>query len=442
MTHTTNFRRGLCFLLACLVLAFMVIPPVVASAATVTANKVGIPEDEAMPFFMVLLGIYPQNTQLRRILNDEVYYAIYSYTETIDGVESFPAYEYNGTLYVNQEIISTAVVALQQYFFAEYGNRAEKGWGYENMHMLYFNDGTKFVLWNDQSSLTYYDDTTTGKCSVNWTQPAYYYTKINGQEYTEEFAPQSTSMLFQSNIKEYEVIRTAPEEIASQLASSGRYFTENKNGHTIFAVPVSRLVDGPETNDSGEDVSTEDDSSTSPTTPGNNGGGNTGTDLSGVTSRLDSIKSTLGSIGISIREQVVGGISQLKTAVSNGVTSITNAISGVTNGITSMVNFFTGTSYVESPTVALKFGSLFDLFPFNIPKGIYDAISFWEASASPPVITIPLPNYAGGGMDIYEFEINFSEIPGMDALAALIRSGELILFVVGLVILTEKVTKW
>ncbi|MBR2910148.1 MAG: hypothetical protein IKC05_00930, partial [Lentisphaeria bacterium] len=83
------------------------------------------------------------------------------------------------------------------------------------------------------------------------------------------------------------------------------------------------------------------------------------------------------------------------------------------DGVTQVVDFFTGTSYVESPTAALKFGSLFDLFPFNIPKGIYDAISFWEASASPPVITIPLPSYTGGAMDIYEFEINFSEIPGM-----------------------------
>lgn len=97
---------------------------------------------------------------------------------------------------------------------------------------------------------------------------------------------------------------------------------------------------------------------------------------------------------------------------------------------------------MASPVEAIHFAGIFDLFPFNIPKGIYDAIAFWEAPAAPPVIKIPLPSYIGGAMDIYEFEINFSEIPGMDAIAALIRSGELILFVVGLVILTEKVTKW
>lgn len=45
-------------------------------------------------------------------------------------------------------------------------------------------------------------------------------------------------------------------------------------------------------------------------------------------------------------------------------------------------------------------------------------------------------------MDIYEFEIDFSEIPGMGTLVAIIRGGELILFAVGLLMITRKVTKW
>lgn len=161
------------------------------------------------------------------------------------------------------------------------------------------------------------------------------------------------------------------------------------------------------------------------------GGNGSGTDMTETNNWLQNIYNA-----------ITGLASAITTPVANALLNVKNAVIEVRGAVQQIGNFLTGTNYVESPTKALKFGSLFDLFPFNIPKGIYDTISFWEASAVPPVITVPLPNYTGGGVDVYEFEINLSEIPGMDALAALIRAGELILFAVGLVILTEKVTKW
>lgn len=122
--------------------------------------------------------------------------------------------------------------------------------------------------------------------------------------------------------------------------------------------------------------------------------------------------------------------------------SIVDAITIVGTGVTSLVDFFTGTAYVESPLVAVNFGNLFDLFPFNIPYGIYQAINFWNSSAEAPTIVIPLTTFDGSGVDVFEYEINLSDIPGMDELAAIIRAGELILFCVGLLMITRKVTKW
>ena len=130
------------------------------------------------------------------------------------------------------------------------------------------------------------------------------------------------------------------------------------------------------------------------------------------------------------------------TEAGTGAGTNTGAISVTIPGINALVNFFTGTAVVESPLTAIRFGALFDLFPFNIPKGIYDTINFWNASASPPVISIPLPNVTRGGVDVDTYDLDFAEIPGMNTLAALIRGGELILFAIGLLLLTRKVTKW
>ena len=138
-------------------------------------------------------------------------------------------------------------------------------------------------------------------------------------------------------------------------------------------------------------------------------------------------------------EAIWTAIKSLATAIAQ---PIVNAISAVKTQVVALVNYFVGTVYVASPLEAIRFGSLFDLFPFNIPYGIYQAITLWGSSAEPPVIRVPLPNYTGGSVSVYEYEINFAEIPGMDKLATIIRAGELILFVLGLALITRKVTKW
>ena len=114
----------------------------------------------------------------------------------------------------------------------------------------------------------------------------------------------------------------------------------------------------------------------------------------------------------------------------------------VKTGLAKLVDFFTGTTYVESPLDAINFGTLFECFPFNIPAGIYEAINFWSAEGSAPTLVFPTLAISDGKVSGDEFTVNLADMPGMAQIAALIRAGELILFVIGLAILTRKVTKW
>ena len=114
----------------------------------------------------------------------------------------------------------------------------------------------------------------------------------------------------------------------------------------------------------------------------------------------------------------------------------------VKSGLRKLVDFFTGTTYVQSPLLALNFGTLFDLFPFNIPAGIYQAINFWKADAEAPKLVLPTLAYDGDKLTGDEFTVDLAEFPGMNTIAALIRAGNLILFGIGLLLITRKVTKW
>ena len=128
--------------------------------------------------------------------------------------------------------------------------------------------------------------------------------------------------------------------------------------------------------------------------------------------------------------------------VLNDTGQMVSSLNQLVTNVDGIADLFLGTSTVAAPMDALKFNGLVDLFPFNIPAGIYEAITFFGAEASPPVITVPMPTFSGGSPDIQKIEINFSEIPGMATLSAIIRGGELLLFLIGLVVLTRKVTKW
>ena len=114
----------------------------------------------------------------------------------------------------------------------------------------------------------------------------------------------------------------------------------------------------------------------------------------------------------------------------------------VKSGLRKLVDFFTGTTFVESPLQAMNFDKLFDLFPFNIPAGIYQTISFWNADATPPTLTLPSLAFDGNKVTGDEFSFNLADMPGMNEIAALIRAGVLILYAVGLLMITRKVTKW
>ena len=149
--------------------------------------------------------------------------------------------------------------------------------------------------------------------------------------------------------------------------------------------------------------------------------------------KLDALGDRLSGIKESIKE--------LPNKFENLFSNLAEGLANLLQPVQQILQFLVGTTYVESPLEALHFDALFSLFPFNIPYGIYQAIDFWSASPSAPTITIPLPIY-DGEIDIYEYKINLSDVPGMDTLAAILRAGELILFVVGLVMITRKVTKW
>ena len=114
----------------------------------------------------------------------------------------------------------------------------------------------------------------------------------------------------------------------------------------------------------------------------------------------------------------------------------------VKGGLRKLVDFFTGTTYVQSPLQAMNFGTLFDLFPFNIPAGIYQAINFWKADAEAPKLVLPTLAFDGEKVTGDEFTVDLAEFPGMSTIAALIRAGNLILFGIGLLLITRKVTKW
>ena len=355
MTHTTNFRRGLCLLLACLVLSLWVIPPLTVSAAGTEWNEASA----AGAQYQWKYTFYGSSTTSTGGHTSTQYLTVVVFTD--------------GEAYVHSTVSSALIFPIPSVIY-EFWDRPSD------------SQSSDYECW--------WTVTSTSNDSVE-------YTTFTFTEWKKE--PNGTSSDDGGNNGD------GGSGNGTDMTETNNWLQKIYNAITGLASAVTTPI-----TNSLQTVRERIESG-----------------LTSVKAAVDNVKTTLGSIGNLIQQQVVGGI-----------TSVKNAVNSVGNGVTQVVDFFTGTSYVESPSVALKFGGLFDLFPFNIPKGIYDTIAFWGASAAPPTITVPLPNYGGGGMDIYEFEINLSEIPGMDALAALIRAGELILFVVGLVILTEKVTKW
>ena len=70
-----------------------------------------------------------------------------------------------------------------------------------------------------------------------------------------------------------------------------------------------------------------------------------------------------------------------------------------------------------------------------------DCIGFWNADADAPTISVPLPK-TSGGFGIQKYDVPFEDIPTASAIVAILRAGQIILFCVGLLVVTRKITKW
>ena len=161
------------------------------------------------------------------------------------------------------------------------------------------------------------------------------------------------------------------------------------------------------------------------TDPGGNAGtGTGGANYSGVLSKI------LGKLG------------EIVNAIVSAPGAVVDAVQNVYQSVVSIADFLTGTTVVDSPLEAINFDAMRDLFPFNIPAGIYDAINFWSKPAEAPVLSFPVPNMAGNKVVVDTYDIRLSDIPGFDRVVAVIRAGELICFAIGLALVTRKVTKW
>ena len=132
----------------------------------------------------------------------------------------------------------------------------------------------------------------------------------------------------------------------------------------------------------------------------------------------------------------------LRQILTEVFSPVLEPVQAVADAVTTISELFTTTTVVQGPLEALHFGAMLELFPFSIPYDLVQCINFWGASAEAPVLTIPLPTVQGGHAAVTTYDVNLGDLPGFNQIAAVIRAGELILFGIGLVLITRKVTKW
>lgn len=481
MTHIISFRRLLCCLLVLLVLCSTVIRPLSASATATTATVVGVSAICVVGAALIGLGIKPlvesSIDSFEGLVNDIVS-AMPSdlLVSTYQSSKSTKMIQYGGVSYIPRAVIefvlnyvvmnavsvgfalsSVTIQAISEYLAANNANY-ERAQECRYLYHISCPDLSFTDVWiwsNDTVELVRNMQNGRYLYSFKCYGPSYVTSKtklddllnldwcdINVYDETLSY-PRVVTLGFSSvdngtiEMQEKEYTATVDglaltDAFDTSLASE-EYDFWTKNGLTVAdtaSLPLSVPASIPDAvskaqTDVVAGTATKAETAVIEDTVA---GTDTGTATLGF---LDSILSWLEKIWNAIKSLVVGI-----------TTPIVNVVQKVVSAVETVVEFLTGTVYVASPLEAINFAGLFDLFPFNIPYGIYQAISFWDAGATAPVITIPLPTYTGGSVDIYEFEIDFSEIPGMGTLVAIIRGGELILFAVGLLMITRKVTKW
>lgn len=78
------------------------------------------------------------------------------------------------------------------------------------------------------------------------------------------------------------------------------------------------------------------------------------------------------------------------------------------------------------------------LFPFCIPFDLIDALEVLDAEPVAPAIDVPIPYMTEKGMKMHTIKIDLSEY---DSIALLLRRMELLLFIVGLILLTRNIIR-
>ena len=78
------------------------------------------------------------------------------------------------------------------------------------------------------------------------------------------------------------------------------------------------------------------------------------------------------------------------------------------------------------------------LFPFCIPFDLIDALEVLDAEPVAPAIDIPIPYMSEKGMEKHVIKIDLSEY---DSVALLLRRMEILLFIVGLILITRNLIR-
>ena len=78
------------------------------------------------------------------------------------------------------------------------------------------------------------------------------------------------------------------------------------------------------------------------------------------------------------------------------------------------------------------------LFPFCVPFDLIDALEVLDAEPVAPAIDVPIPYITEKGMKTHVIKIDLSEY---DSIALLLRRMELLLFIVGLILLTRNIIR-
>ena len=457
MTHTTNFKRLVCCLLAVLMLCTCVLRPLEVKAVAIsTALAIGAAACLIAATAGVLL--HPKTAEQVVAVGEDFQRGIrewgQAYGKTAEaealiagiilydpGDDDHPSYEPIGIEQAAAAGISLWLTALVQAGrLLGKGETAPEGYCYLNGHLVkehsYMNKtGLVFLDSNGNYCLAY----NTGS-SVKYTVQSSGLVKSNKNYYTttllDDTWASAVSSIVNSPVCFIDDVIWSYTDVVYDDGMVAMLGTKPSDTKTIELTPI--IIEEIPTLDDGtpdpDEIEKRLPATLDPWTL---------LEATGKEDLNDAVSDIMANLanGTMTYDQYMESI-QSGTQVEPDLTPDGSGETETATGLRKLVDFFTGTIYVESPLTAINFTGLFDLFPFNIPAGIYQTINFWNADASPPVVELPSLGFSDGKVMGESYTVDFSEFPGMNKIAALIRAGELILFAIGLLLITRKVTKW